>query len=292
QQMLDRAIIHLDEPATFQVEFPQLINGEPRWCLLTHNPLPGKGFVRTFTDITEHKRGENALRESEERLRVIFETSHAGIMLGDQNGTLIFANRRMADMLGYSIDEVIGSSYRSHIHPDDLGDSLHKLGDLISGDRKTVANERRYIRKDGSSFWGYLTARRIEDKEGKLTGLVGVITDITDAKNLQEELRNSEKRFRGIIESLQDVYYRTDGEGRLTMVSPSGLLLMAYDSLEEVLGCHIRETFYYDPVERDALIRTLREKGKVYNYEVTLRRKDGKPVPVATSSHLLFDRNG
>lgn len=61
QQMLDYAIYQLDEPATFEFEFPQLINGEPRWCLLTHNPLPGKGFVRTFTDITKRKALEASL---------------------------------------------------------------------------------------------------------------------------------------------------------------------------------------------------------------------------------------
>ena len=61
QQMLDYAIYQLDEPATFEFEFPQLIKGEPRWCLLTHNPLPGKGFVRTFTDITKRKALEASL---------------------------------------------------------------------------------------------------------------------------------------------------------------------------------------------------------------------------------------
>jgi len=61
QQMLDYAIYQLDEPATFEFEFPQLINGEPRWCLLTHNPLPKKGFVRTFTDITKRKALEATL---------------------------------------------------------------------------------------------------------------------------------------------------------------------------------------------------------------------------------------
>lgn len=61
QKMLDYAIYQLDEPATFEFEFPQLINGEPRWCLLTHNPLPGKGFVRTFTDITKRKALEATL---------------------------------------------------------------------------------------------------------------------------------------------------------------------------------------------------------------------------------------
>lgn len=61
QQMLDYAIYQLDEPATFEFEFPQLINGERRWCLLVHNPLPGKGFVRTFTDITKRKALEGSL---------------------------------------------------------------------------------------------------------------------------------------------------------------------------------------------------------------------------------------
>ena len=61
QQMLDYALSQLDEPATFEFEFPQLIRGEPRWCLLTHDPLPGKGFVRTFTDITKRKALEASL---------------------------------------------------------------------------------------------------------------------------------------------------------------------------------------------------------------------------------------
>jgi len=61
QQMLDYAIYQLDESATFEFEFPQLINGEPRWCQLTHNPLPGKGFVRTFTDCTKRKALEASL---------------------------------------------------------------------------------------------------------------------------------------------------------------------------------------------------------------------------------------
>lgn len=61
QNMLDYAIFQLTEPNTFEFEFPQIIKGEPRWCLLTHNPLPGKGFVRTFTDITKRKALEATL---------------------------------------------------------------------------------------------------------------------------------------------------------------------------------------------------------------------------------------
>jgi len=90
QQMLDYAIYQLDEPAPFEFEFPQLINGEPRWNLLTHSPLPGKGFVRTFTDVTKRKALEASLMKlsSEDPLtglynrRTILETLEEEIKRG------------------------------------------------------------------------------------------------------------------------------------------------------------------------------------------------------------------
>ncbi len=69
QKMLDRAIRELELPTPFEFEFPQLIHGEPRWCLLTHSPLPGGGCVRTFTDITERKRISHELEDSVRRLK-------------------------------------------------------------------------------------------------------------------------------------------------------------------------------------------------------------------------------
>ena len=106
------------------------------------------------------------------------------------------------------------------------------------------------------------------------------------------ELVESEDRYRSIINNLQDVYYRTDAEGRLTMLSRSGVELLGYDSVDEMQGQFIRETFYYDPAERDAFIHNLKMKKSLSGYEVTLKRKDGTPMPVATSTHLILDPDG
>ena len=76
QQMLDHAILQLDEATPFEFEFPQQINGQPRWCLLTHNPLPGKGFARTFTDITERKQAEDVLRHRTGELAILLEATN------------------------------------------------------------------------------------------------------------------------------------------------------------------------------------------------------------------------
>lgn len=106
------------------------------------------------------------------------------------------------------------------------------------------------------------------------------------------ELAQSEAHYRSIIQNMQDVYYRSDAEGRLTMISPSGAELLGYDGVEKVLGCSIRDTFYLDPEERDAFLHNLKIKNHLYGYELTLKRQDGTPVPVETSTHMMFDPDG
>ncbi len=109
---------------------------------------------------------------------------------------------------------------------------------------------------------------------------------------IQAELMASEDRYRSIVENMQDVYYRSDAEGRLIMISPSGAELLGYDTPGQMLGMVIRDTFYHDPDDRDAFISNLKMKGALSGYQVTLKRKDGTPLPVATSTHLLYDSEG
>lgn len=104
-------------------------------------------------------------------------------------------------------------------------------------------------------------------------------------------LRESEEKYRSIIENIQDVYYRIDLNGNLVMISPSGAKLSGYDSVESMLGLNISETFYADPLEHDELLKAL-ENGNVYNYEITLRKKDGALVPVIVSSQFYYDTLG
>lgn len=137
-------------------------------------------------EIAERRNAENAFRESEQRLRIIFETSQAGIIMVDEGGAITFANSRTAEMFGYPLEEVIGSDYTRHLHPEQnlLGSNL--MRQLISGETSCVNTERRYRRKDGSDFWGFLSGRRLETEDGRLLALVGFITDITDRKAAEE----------------------------------------------------------------------------------------------------------
>ncbi len=183
---------------------------------------PERGtFAVVFEEITEKKKLLMSLEEHEAELRVLFESSMAGILLVDPAGRITLANHCMAEMFGCSMVELIGSTYPSHVHPDQryTGDERMRL--LIMGEIESVSTERHFVRKDGSSFWGYLSGRRHTDANGKLISLVGHITDITELKQAEEALISSERKFRTLIECSTDVIFVLDDKGVFRFASPA-----------------------------------------------------------------------
>jgi len=134
--------------------------------------------------------------------------------------------------------------------------------------------------------WLWLLKRAVRSKTAALEA------EITVRAEKEQALAASELRYRTVIEQIQDVIYQADAAGRLTMQSPSGAILLGYASVEEMLGCDIKNTFYYDPTERDRFLEVLRSSGSVSSYPITLKRKDGTPVQVSTSTHLRYDETG
>lgn len=149
--------------------------------------------VTMLTDVTQRKKMEDALRKSEARLRTIFDVSKAGIILVDPEGVISFANQGIADMLGLTLKELIGSSYTEHVHPTEKKIGDMKMRQLIAGEIDSVLLERLYLRSDGTDFIGLLSGRRHEDEQGKLISLVGIISDISDQKRLESQLAQAQK---------------------------------------------------------------------------------------------------
>ncbi len=147
------------------------------------------GLCGSSTDITQRKAAEQALRESEEQLRIIFEASGAGIILVAPSGEISFANGRMAQLFGLPLASLIGTPYPALVHPSEqvTGDAL--MHQLITGEIPSVSLERRYLRGDGTAFWGHLSGRRLEHPDGSLRALVGIITDITHRHEAEEQQR-------------------------------------------------------------------------------------------------------
>jgi PAS domain S-box-containing protein len=115
--------------------------------------------------------------------------------------------------------------------------------------------------------------------------------EILKRRETETALRESEFKYRTVIEHITDVFYRTNAQGQLEMVSPSGASLLGYDAEAEELGRPV-ESFWMYPKERAALMALLEEHGEVRDYELVLKRKDGSPVHVSTSSRLNLDESG
>ncbi len=170
----------------------------------------------SWRDISDRKYAEQALAESEERYRAIFDNAGVGINLLDAQGKIFSVNKSLADMLGYTPDELKGMTFQELTHPEDAQISLKELAALLSGEKKSYRIQKRYLRKDGGIFWGDLSASEIRDSNGKQIGTVGVIADITPRKNIELELARTENRYRSLYEGMNDavaVYEaKQDGE--------------------------------------------------------------------------------
>ncbi|AYA36100.1 PAS domain S-box protein [Hymenobacter oligotrophus] len=139
----------------------------------------------------------------------------------------------------------------------------------------------------GHDTWREIYLNPIYLDDGTFEEISGIAHDITDKKRGQLELAAQEEKFRAIFESFQDVYYRTDGQGILTLLSPSVHDMLGYEP-HEVIGTHI-VNYYVDPADRDALLQTIRQEGEVRNYEIDMRHKDGHPVSVLINARMVQD---
>jgi len=273
-------------------------NGEEIWTLASASALydeVGKsiGCFGMFTDITERKRVEEALLQNRERLQLALDAANDGLWDWRLDTGEAYFSPRYYTMLGYEPDEFPAGfeSFSALLHPDDLSLITETVQSQLMTS-ETNAFEIRMRAKSGEWKW-ILTRSRVVDRDssGRPTRLAGTHTDITERKRTEADLRESEERYRSVIQNMHDTYYRTDAEGRLVMFSPSVLHLLGYDSMDEVLG-HKAEEFYATPGGRRIFLEKLSAEGVLRDYEVPLVRKDGSVLLVATTSSYYRDKAG
>ncbi len=162
-------------------------------------------FFGVINDVTQRKKAEEALRESELRLRTIFETSTAGIIIVDPHGRIIQANQRMAELFACPLETMIGSKYPSFVHPFERLEGTKSMQALMENRIDTISTQRHYLRADGGDLWGFMSGRRMVGSNGEFIGLLGIIFDITDRRHAEYALRASEQEKAAILSGLKHV---------------------------------------------------------------------------------------
>jgi PAS domain S-box-containing protein len=147
---------------------------------------------RQAADLLERVHAEEALRESEARMRATVEQATAGVARCDTTGRITFANGTLCQMLGYTQSELIGKSFAELTHPDHVKDNIRRFAQMIR-DAKPYEIEKRYICKDGSILWADVSASAVPGTDGKTQSAVSVIVDITSRKRAEAALRRSKQ---------------------------------------------------------------------------------------------------
>lgn len=161
-------------------------------------------------DVTEIKQAETALRDSEEQFRSAMDHSSIGMALVAPNGRWLRVNRALCAIVGYAEAELLVTDFQSITHPDDLDLDIDYVGRMLRKEIETYQMAKRYIRKDGGFVWILLSVSLVWNLNGTPRYFISQIQDISDRRSAEQALRESERRFRNLVESANVIPYAWD----------------------------------------------------------------------------------
>ncbi|WGV23377.1 PAS domain S-box protein [Halotia branconii] len=239
----------------------------------------GKRHVLAIVrDITDRKRTEEALRQSEVQYRDLVKTANCIILRWDSNGNIIFLNDYGQRLFGFDSDEIIGRNVMGTIVPETetSGRDLQTLMvDICQHPENYIFNENENLCKNGDRVWIVWANKPILDAQGNLIEILSVGTDATERKRAQAALQESELKFRTIVENANDLIFVLSPEGIFTYHSPNVTAIMGYN-LEEIEGHSVVEfTKPEDLATSAAALQRAVTGEKLTDIEVRLRHKNG-----------------
>jgi len=242
-----------------------------------------------LAEISERKRAEKVLQEEEAKYRRIYETTLEGIWGVDEGYRVIFVNPKMAKILGYPEEEVLGRHVTDFVAADEKSEAEMRFENRRLGLKEQF--ERRYVRKDGEIITLLVSASPILGDDGRFKGSFAMFTDISGRKRAEEALRESEQRYRELVENLTDCLYTLDQDGIITYVSPVTERYYGY-SPADLLGKPFTNFVFSEDLP--GLIRRFQETkgGIVKPFDWRLIKKSGGMSWVRSSSRPVADKSG
>jgi PAS domain S-box-containing protein len=270
-----------------------ILTVEASVSLLRDDAGKSTGFRTITRDVTERKKAEEARLKSESKFHDIIENMDEGYLESDLVGNITYANRSASRMMGYPLEEYIGSYYKKFYKPENTKKIFQLYNEVYRTGKHKSMEEYEMIRKDGSILIVEASVALVRDDAGKPTGFRTIMRDVTERKKAEEARLKSESKFHDIIENMDEWYLESNLVGNITYVNRSACRMMGYP-VEEYIGINYKKFFtpegakkifqIYNEVYRTGKPKSLEE------YEVLT--KDGSIVTVQSSVALVRDDTG
>jgi PAS domain S-box-containing protein len=275
-----------------EIYIPRLYGGKGAYLWFIASPLYDRhggitGAIESIRDITDLKRAESDLRESEERYRNVIEDQTEFICRFLPDGTHIFVNDAYCRYFGLDREEIIGTRFHPIIHPEDL-EKMAGLMQSLTVDQPFMTIDQRIVMPDGSTRWQRWVDRAIFNADGTLKEYQSVGRDITENKQTEEALRSTrEKYVKAFLASPDAIMISELKSGQFIEINNATSQIFGF-SREEMLGKSALELGIWQRSEdREAFISHVKKKGLVERYEVVERRKSGKLFTASISADII-----
>jgi len=237
----------------------------------------------TFRDITERKRVEEALVQSEQRYRLLAESISDIIWTSDLDLRFQYVSPSVERFIGYSPEELIGKTIIDHLTPSSADAATKMFLEVFAGEDAKVSDSRgsrtmelQRFHKNGSIVWGELTFTFLRDNQGRLAGVLGVTRDITERKKAEKALQESEEKYRRLVHDSIDAVIIVQGL-HVRFVNQGALRMWGYQREEEMVGRPVTDLVAPECRELIEERGRARERGEVVpdRYEFKALRKEG-----------------
>lgn len=250
--------------------------------------LDNKLFYQfSIIDITERKEAEKSLKESQQQFETLAKMSPVGIFRTRPDGYTYYVNPKWCELSGLSFDDAMGDGWLKAVYPDDIEFLIKNWNSALTDGEKSIA-EYRFLKPDGNITW--VLGNAIPEKiNGELKGYIGTITNITEIKNVQEKINDSEKKFRDMADLLPVVVWEADLTGMISYTNKLGHELTGYDQNDLKSGINLMSIIIADDRSRasDNLKRILKGE-KILGEEYTGLRKNGSVFPIRIYTSVIY----
>ena len=249
---------------------------------------------RLSMQVAEQRQIETALRESRQRFELAVECADVGVWEWDVVTKSAYYSPRWKSQLGCAESDIASTvaDWEARLHPDERAQALATVTLFQQGYTKQYRLDHRLRHQDGTYRWIAALGAGVYDEQGRMIRMTGIHLDITARKHAEDARKESEERYRDLVEHAGDIIYRTDATGRFTYCNPTSLRILGYPP-EELLGRH-----YLEIVHQQSRGRAERFYGRQFIrqtlrtvYELPVVTKDGREVWLAQHTQLLMDGN-